>query len=269
MAISFPGLVMLKSSKMINLVIVDYLLMLLFIQKHTQPALQARRLMRWWMPHLMGCHTVMLLCSGNVFSWTTTYAVSEPLHSPHLHYQATQCTEQHLVHTKLLRNDQLSLLYTGLYLDAFQSLADALTAGCISQLHPKDKLLMTPMKLWLNLLQDVIAERFRVSQSVVSRVSSQWLDLMEEKMRCYVSWLPRETIQATMPQSFKEHYPLTTCVIAPLQKAHNLECTLRGLFAAYRIVSQCPLTSPWNLTRFLVCAGLCHLCGDIIQEDEE
>ena len=86
---------------------------------------------------------------------------------------------------------------------------------------------MTLMELRLNLLQDDIAERFRVSQSVVSRIISQWLDFMEEKMRCYVPWLTRETIQATMPQSFKEHYPLTTCVIdcseTPLQKAHNLD----------------------------------------------
>ncbi|XP_059195123.1 uncharacterized protein LOC131976217 [Centropristis striata] len=153
---------------------------------------------------------------------------ADPLHCPHLHDQATQCPEQHQVHTELLRNDRLSLLYTGLSLDAFQALADELTAGCsISQLHPKDKLLMTLMKLRLNLLQDDLAERFRVSQSVVSRVISQWLDLMEEKMRCCVPWLPRETIQATMPQCFKEHYPSTTCIIdcseTPLQKAHNLD----------------------------------------------
>ena len=147
-----------------------------------------------------------------------TYAISEQLHGPHFHDQATQCPEQHLVHAELLRNDRLSLLYTGLYLDAFQPLADELTAGCsISQLHPKDKLLMTLMKLQLNLLQDDIADRFRVSQSVVSRVISQWLDLMEEKMKCYVPWLPRETIQATMPQS------VIDCSETPLQKAHNLD----------------------------------------------
>ena len=87
--------------------------------------------------------------------------------------------------------------------------------------------MMTLMELRLNLLQDDIAERFRVSQSVVSRIISQWPDFMEEKMRCYVPWLPRETIEATMPQSFKEHYPLTTSIIdcseTPLQKAHNLD----------------------------------------------
>ena len=46
-------------------------------------------------------------------------------------------------------------------------------------------------------------------------------------MRCYVPWLPKETIQATMPQCFKEHYPNTTCIIdcseTPLQKVHNLD----------------------------------------------
>ena len=35
---------------------------------------------------------------------------------PQVHDQATQCPEQCLVHNKLLQNDQLSLLYTGLSL---------------------------------------------------------------------------------------------------------------------------------------------------------
>ena len=86
---------------------------------------------------------------------------------------------------------------------------------------------MTLMKLRLNLLQDDLAERFNVSQSVVSRVLSYWIDLMEENMREYIPWLPRETILATMPQCFKEHYPGTTCIIdcskTPLQKARNLD----------------------------------------------
>uniref|UniRef100_A0AAR2JPY5 DDE Tnp4 domain-containing protein n=1 Tax=Pygocentrus nattereri TaxID=42514 RepID=A0AAR2JPY5_PYGNA len=66
------------------------------------------------------------------------------------------------------------------------------------QLHPKDQLLMTLMKLRLNLLQDDIAE-------------------MEKKMRCYIPWLSRDTFQATMPQCFREHYPNTTC------RPHNLD----------------------------------------------
>ncbi len=90
------------------------------------------------------------------------------------------------------------------------------------QLHTWDHLLMTLMKLRLNLLQGDLAERFGVSQSIVCKVISCWIDIMEENTRDYTPWLPRETIQATMPQCFREHFPNTTCVIdcseTPLQK---------------------------------------------------
>ena len=211
---------MLKGSKMINL-IVDNLLMsdaVISTEPSTSSAIQETDGLIDGMTHrdasTQGKYT---------FMEDHIYAVSDSLHCPLLHDQATQCPEQQLVQTELLRNDRLCLLYTGLSVDAFEALSDDLKEGCsISQLHPKDQLLMTLMELRLNLLQADTAERFRVSQSVVSRIISQWLDFMEEKMRCYVPWLTRETIQATMPQSFKEHYPLTTCVIncseTPLQK---------------------------------------------------
>ncbi len=81
---------------------------------------------------------------------------------------------------------------------------------------------MTLMKLRLNLLQGDLAERFGVSQSIVCKVISCLIDIMEENTRDYTPWLPRETIQATMPQCFREHFPNTTCVIdcseTPLQK---------------------------------------------------
>ncbi|KAL7829414.1 hypothetical protein AOLI_G00302990 [Acnodon oligacanthus] len=161
-----------------------------------------------------------------------SYAACAQPHLPLLCDQATQCTEPAQTHADPLRSDHLRVLYTGLPLDAFNSPPDDLTQGynnCF-QLHLKDQLLMTLMKLRLNLLQDDIAERFHASQPIVRKVTSCWLDLMEEKMRCYIPWLPKETIQATMPQCFREHYPNTTCVIdcseTPLQKPHNLE--LRG-----------------------------------------
>ncbi|CAM4571266.1 unnamed protein product [Leuciscus chuanchicus] len=141
----------------------------------------------------------------------------------------TQCIEPVPLYITLLRNDNLCQLYTGLTLDAFHSVAEHLTHSYTNsfQLHTWDQLLITLMKLRLNLLQGDLAERFGVSQSIVSKVISCWLDIMEEKMRCYIPWLPRETIQATIPQCFREKFPNTTCVIdcseTPLQKPRNLD----------------------------------------------
>ncbi len=143
----------------------------------------------------------------------------------------TQCIVPAPLYITLLRKNNLCQLYTGLTLDAFHSVAEHLTRSSTYsnsfQLHIWDQLLMTLMKLHLNLLQGDLAERFGVSQSIVSKVISCWIDIMEENMRDYIPWLPRETIQATMPQCFREHFPNTTCVIdcseTPLQKPRNLD----------------------------------------------
>ena len=157
-----------------------------------------------------------------------SYAGPLALHLPLQNDQATQCASSE-VNLQLLRNDHLCLLYTGLNLEAFNTLVENLTKEYVnsSQLSPRDQLLMNLMKLRLNLLQGDLAERFGTSQSIESKVTSCWLVFMEENMRCYVPWLPRETIQATMPQCFQEHYPKVTCIIdcseTPFQKPHNLD----------------------------------------------
>uniref|UniRef100_A0AAZ3SXG6 THAP-type domain-containing protein n=1 Tax=Oncorhynchus tshawytscha TaxID=74940 RepID=A0AAZ3SXG6_ONCTS len=88
-------------------------------------------------------------------------------------------------------------------------------------------LTVTLMKLKLNLLQQYLAERFGVSQRIVSRVISYLIDMMEENPREYIPRLLRETIRATMPQCFKDHYPGRTCIIdcseMALQKSKNLD----------------------------------------------
>lgn len=151
------------------------------------------------------------------------------LDQPLKHDKATQCSGPPELNKQLLRSDHLSLLYTGLNLETFSFLADQLTKDFINafQMDARDQVFMSLMKLRLNLLQDHLAEIFHVSQSQVSKITSLWYDIMEEKMRTYIPWLPRETIQATMPQCFKDHYPTTTCVIdcseTPLQKPHNLD----------------------------------------------
>ncbi|XP_029974582.1 uncharacterized protein LOC115408132 [Salarias fasciatus] len=144
-----------------------------------------------------------------------SYAKSPVLDQPLRCHKATQCSGPSALHITLLRSDRLSLLYTGLPLESFNILADQLTKDYINtfQLDVRDQVLMTLMKLRLNLLQEDLAERFSVSQSGVSRIITTWLDIVKEKIRSYVPLLPRETILATMPQCLKEHHPTTTCVI--------------------------------------------------------
>ncbi|XP_045920230.1 uncharacterized protein si:dkey-56d12.4 [Micropterus dolomieu] len=95
------------------------------------------------------------------------------------------------------------------------------------KMHVLDEILMTMMKLKLNLLQGDLAERFALSQGLVSRILSYLIDTMEEHMRIYIPWLPRETIRSTMPKCFREKFPNTTCIIdcteTTLQKPHNLD----------------------------------------------
>uniref|UniRef100_A0A9J8AKM8 THAP-type domain-containing protein n=1 Tax=Cyprinus carpio carpio TaxID=630221 RepID=A0A9J8AKM8_CYPCA len=137
----------------------------------------------------------------------------------------TQCTEPEALYIILLRKNNLCQLYTALHIAEHLTRSSSYTNSF--QLHTWDQILMTLMKLRLNLLQGDLAERLGVSRSIVSKVVSCWIDIMEENMRDYIPWLPREKIQATMPQCFKEQFPNTTCVIdcseTPLQKPRNLD----------------------------------------------
>lgn len=147
-------------------------------------------------------------------------------------HKATQCYQEQPISLAILKNDTSSLLYTGFPLIVFNKhvkyLQQFYTANF--KMHTMDQILMTMMKLKLNLLQADLAERFDVSQGLVSRILSYWIDTMEEHMRVYIPWLPRETIRTTMPQCFMENFPNTTCIIdcseTILQKAHN--CDSRG-----------------------------------------
>lgn len=129
----------------------------------------------------------------------------------------------------ILKNDTSCVLYTGLPLTAFLDHVKHLEQfyNANFKMHIIDQILMTMIKLKLNLLQGDLAERFAVPQGLVSRILSCWIDTMEEHMRIHIPWLPRETIQSIMPQCFKEKFLNTTCIIdcseTTLQKPHNLD----------------------------------------------
>lgn len=127
-----------------------------------------------------------------------------------------------------LQNDSDSLLYTGLPLETLNTLILTLEmfAGPF-KMAVKDQILLTLMKLRLNLMIGDLSRRFFISESLASKIISYWVDKMEEVTRDLIPWLPRETIQATMPDAFKVMYPKTTCILdcseSLLQKPKNLD----------------------------------------------
>ncbi|KAL4009730.1 hypothetical protein ACER0C_003582 [Sarotherodon galilaeus] len=89
-----------------------------------------------------------------------------------------------------------------------------------------NQVLMTLMKLKSNRVIGDLSRQFHISQSMASTIISHWLDKLEEVLRPLIPWLPKETIQATMPEAFKKNFPNATCIIdcseTLLQKPRNL-----------------------------------------------
>uniref|UniRef100_A0A669BKE1 DDE Tnp4 domain-containing protein n=1 Tax=Oreochromis niloticus TaxID=8128 RepID=A0A669BKE1_ORENI len=109
----------------------------------------------------------------------------------------TQCDE---VAYFIIQNDADALLYTGIALETFNTLVNRVIGD--------------------------LSRQFHISQSMASKIISHWLDKLEEVLRPLIPWLPKETIQATMPEAFKKNFPNATCIIdcseTLLQKPRNL-----------------------------------------------
>ncbi|XP_019211073.1 uncharacterized protein LOC109200094 [Oreochromis niloticus] len=136
----------------------------------------------------------------------------------------TQCDE---VAYFILQNDADALLYTGIALETFNTLVSTLEGYDNNEftVPVRDQVLMTLMKLKSNRVIGDLSRQFHISQSMASKIISHWLDKLEEVLRPLIPWLPKETIQATMPEAFK-NFPNATCIIdcseTLLQKPRNL-----------------------------------------------
>ena len=90
----------------------------------------------------------------------------------------------------------------------------------------EDQILMTLMKLKLNLLVTDLSRRFGVSDILVNKTVKFWIDTLAIHLTNLIVWLPREITKATMPSCF-ERYPNTTCILdcaeTIMQKASNLK----------------------------------------------
>ena len=169
--------------------------------------------------------------------------------------KATQCdgsTETDMASTMIV-NDKASLLFTGIHMVHFFLIVQVLEP-CRKKafkLPIVDQILMTFMKLRLNSVIGDIAQRFKVSQSMASKIISFWIDCMAEKLKGLVCRLPKLVIINSMPQQCEKKYPQTTCIIdcaeTSLQKPTNLDS--RGsTFSHYKST---------NTIKYLVAVAMC------------
>ncbi|KAL3980345.1 transcriptional repressor p66 [Sarotherodon galilaeus] len=121
----------------------------------------------------------------------------------------TQCDE---VAYFILQNDADALLYTGIDLETFNTLVSTLEGYDNNEftMPVRDQVLMTLMKLKSNRVIGDLSRQFHISQSMASKIISHWLDKLEEVLRPLIPWLPKETIQATIGESYSHYYSHNT-----------------------------------------------------------
>ena len=123
--------------------------------------------------------------------------------------------------SKLLEgDDERTKLYTGLTSwSIFKHLVKFLSARCPSlasvhaRLSPFNSILLTLMRLRLNLLMEDIAYWFNIGPSTASEIFSRNIDLMYAHLKFLIKWPSQEVCRANMPQVFKDLFPRTRCII--------------------------------------------------------
>lgn len=154
----------------------------------------------------------------------------------------------------LIKTNCDARLYAGVCVSAFWKIVK-----CMSKFGKKgvkmpvsDQILMTLMKLRLNLFLGDLARRFGVSESFVSKTITYWIDKLAKEMSVLIGWLSRETIRATLPESFKT-FPKTTCIMdcaeTIMQKPSNLKSRGESYsnYKSHNTVKFCVTIAPCGL----------------------
>ncbi|XP_062504821.1 uncharacterized protein LOC134181569 [Corticium candelabrum] len=131
-------------------------------------------------------------------------------------------------------NDEKTLFYTGFrsYNDFngfFKSLEYAATSlkywsqrhtaftesksAKLRSLSPLNEFFLTMVRLRLGLEMKDLSYRFGFSLSQVHNIFVTWINFLYCHLNDVDWWLPRDTLRRSLPQSFREAFPKTTCII--------------------------------------------------------
>ena len=82
----------------------------------------------------------------------------------------------------------------------------------LRSLTPEQEFLLTLMRLRLGLLNGDLANRFKVSSSLVSSIFTTWIKLMSLELKWLINWPQRHIIRRNLPSMFRKYYP-NCCII--------------------------------------------------------
>jgi len=106
--------------------------------------------------------------------------------------------------------------------------ADAGKCGPKRSLQPCDEMFLTLVKLKQASAIEDLAERFKLSDSEVSRIFITWVKFMQTVLKAIDIWMPKSKIKKYMPDCFKGLYSdvrvIIDCTEIPLEKPSDFEC---------------------------------------------
>ena len=143
----------------------------------------------------------------------------------------------------LSNDDKKTRFYTGManwatFLVIFNLCKPAVELFKVHSLSLEDQLILTLMRLRLNLHEQDLAYRFSISQSTVSTYITKWIDVMYVRLaRNFMLWPGREELLLSMPMCFRSHFKtcvsIIDCFEIPLQRFLDLH-DRASTFSSYK-----------------------------------
>ena len=133
--------------------------------------------------------------------------------------QPLACTHQGTNVSALKNDDNKVCLYTGLpTYKVFSGLCSLLQPLVTKDegkccLSVPDEILLVLMKLRLDLPNDDLGYRFKLSPKTVSIVFQKWISIMSTELKCLICWPDSVTLRENLPSCFKKHYSKVKCII--------------------------------------------------------
>ena len=119
----------------------------------------------------------------------------------------------------LVNDDNKVKYYTGLpSFEALNALIEFVSVGVPGSVVGGpcgffEQIIMTLMRLRLNLGIRDLGYRFGVHESTVSRYFKKWLDVLAVKLAAFIKWPDRDELQKTMPMDFRKNFRKCTIII--------------------------------------------------------